>query len=175
MLTPMNFWYYELSSPLGPLTAAFDAKGYLRELKFGGLDPRKTTPLAPKEQREAKTFLVKQLEAFWGGNLRTFTVPIKTEGTPFQEKAWDQLLRIPYGTTISYLEQATRLGDPQATRAVASANNANPIAILIPCHRVIGADGSLTGYGGGVDKKAFLLNLERGLPPSLQPDLGLGD
>ncbi len=171
----MSFWYYELGSPLGPLVAAFDVKGRLRELSFNALDARKTTPIAPKEQREAKIYLVKQLEAYWAGNLRTFTVPIRTEGTPFQERVWDELLKIPYGTTISYLELATRLGDPNATRAVAGANNANPIAILIPCHRVIGADGSLTGYGAGVEKKAFLLNLERGLPQSMQPELGLGD
>lgn len=171
----MSFWYYELGSPLGPLIAAFDAKGRLRELGFGGLDPRKTTPLAPKEQREAKAFLVKQLEAYWAGNLRTFTVPIRTEGTLFQERVWEELQRIPYGTTISYQELANRIGDPNATRAVASANHANPIAILIPCHRVIGSDGRLMGYGGGPEKKAFLLNLERGLPLSLQPDLRLGD
>lgn len=170
----MTLWCYELSSPLGPMVAGFDGRGRLRQLDFRGFDPRKTTPIAPKEQREAKVFLVRQLEAFWAGNLRTFTVPLAPEGTAFQARVWEELLRIPYGTTLSYQELAHRIGDPQATRAVAAANGANPIAILIPCHRVVGSDGSLTGYAAGVDKKAFLLNLERGLPPMLQPGLGLG-
>lgn len=169
----MNLWHYELDGPLGPMHAAFDGRGKLRQLSFGGMDPRKTTPLAPKEQRESWRFLRMQLEAYWAGNLRTFTVPMDPVGTEFQLRVWEELQRIPYGTTLSYQELANRLGDPNATRAVAAANGANPIAILIPCHRVIGSDGSLTGYAAGVDKKAFLLNLERGLPLTLQPGLGL--
>ncbi|MBI3132688.1 MAG: methylated-DNA--[protein]-cysteine S-methyltransferase [Acidobacteria bacterium] len=166
-------WFYELDGPLGPMNAAFDGRGKLRQLGFGGLDPRKTTPLAPKEQREAWRFLRMQMEAYWGGNLRTFTVPLAPEGTEFQMRVWDELLKIPYGQTISYLDLARRLGDEKATRAVAAANGANPIAILVPCHRVVGSDGTLTGYAGGKDKKAFLLNLERGLPLAKQLELGL--
>jgi methylated-DNA-[protein]-cysteine S-methyltransferase len=165
----MTLWYYELETPLGPMKAAFDGAGKLRELGFGGLDPRATAPLAPKAQREAFRFLVKQLEAYFIMNLRTFTVPLAPQGTEFQRRVWDELMHIPYGQTISYGDLARRLGDEQAVRAVANAVGANPIAILVPCHRVIGSDGSLTGYAAGLDKKEALLKLEGSLrtPPPL--------
>lgn len=165
----MTLWYYEIETPLGPMKAAFDDRGKLRELNFGGLDPRATAPLAPKAQREAYRFLVKQLEAYFIMNLRTFTVPLDPQGTEFQRRVWDELLQIPYGTTISYLQLAQRIGDDNAVRAVGAAAGANPIAILVPCHRVIGSDGSLTGYAGGLDKKEALLTLEGSLrtPPPL--------
>lgn len=165
----MTLWYYEIETPLGSMTAAFDDRGKLRELAFGGLDPRATAPLAPKVQREAHHFLIKQLDAYFNKNLRTFTVPVEPLGTEFQQRIWDELMHIPYGKTVSYLELARRIGDENAVRAVGSAVGANPVAILVPCHRVIGSDGSLTGYAGGLERKEALLTLEGAIqtPPPL--------
>ena len=105
--------------------------------------------------------LDQELKDYFKGELKEFQVPLDTKGTPFQMQAWDALLKIPYGETRSYLEQAKAINKPKAFRAVASANRNNRISILIPCHRVIAKDGSLAGYGGGLDRKAFLINLER--------------
>jgi AraC family transcriptional regulator of adaptative response/methylated-DNA-[protein]-cysteine methyltransferase len=106
------------------------------------------------------TQLEEELEEYFGGRRRTFDVPLSAPGSEFQKAVWDALLEIPYGETRSYKDQAEAVGRPQAVRAVARANGMNRIAILIPCHRVIGADGSLTGYGGGLERKRFLLELE---------------
>lgn len=165
----MTLWHYEIETPLGPMRAAFDDRGKLRELEFAGMDPRATAPLAPPSLREAHKFLVRQLSSYFAKNLRTFTVPIDPQGTEFQKRVWNVLLDIPYGTTISYLELAKRLGDEHLVRAVGSANGANPIAILIPCHRVIGSDHSLIGYAGGLERKEALLLLEGAIqrPPAL--------
>jgi O-6-methylguanine DNA methyltransferase len=103
-----------------------------------------------------------QLEEYFQGHRRDFDVPLRFEGTPFQERVWSALQRIPYGQTCSYLDVAKQLGDAQATRAVGAANGANPIAIVIPCHRVVNANGQLGGYGGGLWRKRILLDLERG-------------
>lgn len=104
----------------------------------------------------------RELDAYFGGSLRSFTVALAPAGTDFQQRVWQQLTRIPYGTTRSYGEQAIQLGSPAATRAVARANGDNPIAIIVPCHRVIGANGKLTGYGGGLWRKQWLLDHEMG-------------
>jgi methylated-DNA-[protein]-cysteine S-methyltransferase len=101
-----------------------------------------------------------QLEAFFGGELQTFKLPLRMTGTPFQKQVWQGLLEIPYGTTISYATLATQIGRPGASRAVGAANGRNPIGIIVPCHRVIGADGTLTGYGGGLDRKEWLISHE---------------
>lgn len=106
--------------------------------------------------------LRKELGEYFAGRRRAFDLPVRYTGTPFEARVWDELRRIPYGTTISYGELARRIGNPAATRAVAGANARNPISILVPCHRVIAASGGLGGYGGGVEAKRFLLNLERG-------------
>ena len=106
--------------------------------------------------------LKSQLEQYFAGQRRAFQVPLHYPGTAFQEKVWATLLQIPYGETWSYLDMATRLGDVNATRAVGSANGMNPIAIVIPCHRVINASGELGGYGGGLWRKRILLDLEMG-------------
>jgi len=98
-----------------------------------------------------------QLESYFAGELHVFDLPLRAAGTEFQRLAWDELLRIPFGETISYAEQARRIGRPGAARAVGSANGRNPIAIVVPCHRVIGANGSMTGYGGGIALKEWLL------------------
>lgn len=160
----MSLWHYELATPLGPMWAAFDERGRLRQLAFGGLDPRGTAPLAPKSQREAFRFLLKQLDAYFSRNLQTFTVPVAPQGTEFQLRVWDELMAIPFGQTRTYGELARILGDEDGSRAVGAAVGANPIAILVPCHRVIGADGDLTGYAGGLDRKHALLELEGALP-----------
>ncbi len=104
---------------------------------------------------------VQQLQEYFGGERTAFGVPLRLEGPEFQRQVWEELLRIPYGETASYGEIADRIGKPGAARAVGVANGRNPIAIIVPCHRVIGADGSLTGYGGGLHRKQILLDLER--------------
>nr|WP_203606558.1 methylated-DNA--[protein]-cysteine S-methyltransferase [Streptomyces sp. SID11385] len=103
-----------------------------------------------------------QLGAYFAGELTTFDLPLHQEGTPFQRTVWDALVRIPYGETRSYGQLAAALGKPSASRAVGLANGRNPISIVVPCHRVVGANGSLTGYAGGVEKKKALLAFERG-------------
>lgn len=108
----------------------------------------------------------KQLHAYFLHQLTVFDVPILLRGTLFQQRVWTELQRIPYGQVISYGELARRIGHPGAARAVGGANHCNPICILVPCHRVIGADGSMTGYGGGLDMKIKLLTLEGVLPTS---------
>lgn len=104
----------------------------------------------------------RQLDAYFQRERQSFDIPLLFAGTTFQKRVWQQLLEIPYGATISYGELAHRLGIPKSVRAVANANGANAISLFAPCHRVIGSDGSLTGYGGGMDAKRFLLELERG-------------
>ena len=115
-------------------------------------DELRVTPLLDEAFR--------QLECYLQGGLKKFTLPLAPAGTPFQLSVWQALRMIPYGQTRSYKEIAEAIGNPRATRAVGMANNRNPIAVVIPCHRVIGADGSLVGYGGGLDIKTRLLELE---------------
>ncbi|CAN5484460.1 methylated-DNA--[protein]-cysteine S-methyltransferase [soil metagenome] len=103
----------------------------------------------------------RQLDAYFAGETETFDLPLRPKGTPFQARVWEELRRIPHGETISYAELARRIGQPSAVRAVASANARNPLSIVVPCHRVIGTSGKLTGYAGGLDAKRFLLELER--------------
>jgi methylated-DNA-[protein]-cysteine S-methyltransferase len=105
----------------------------------------------------------RQLEAYFAGELRDFDLPLAPEGSEFQLRVWEQLRAIPYGETISYGELARRVGDPAAARAVGLANGRNPLPVIVPCHRVIGADGSLTGFGGGLERKRRLLELEAGV------------
>ena len=113
-------------------------------------------------QSDASFAMVReQLAAYFIGERQQFDVPLKLAGTPFQQRVWQALVRIPFGTTITYAELAQRVGNPHASRAVGNANGRNPISILVPCHRVIGAGGKLTGYAGGVDKKQWLLAWER--------------
>lgn len=146
-------------SPIGPLLLAGD-DGALRFLLFQsgskarGPDPAWTEN--PRPFREA----VRQLDAYFAGKLRRFDLPLAPEGTPFQRTVWEELQRIPYGETISYGELARRVGNPNASRAAGLANGSNPIAIVIPCHRVIGSTGKLTGFGGGIEVKRRLLEIE---------------
>jgi methylated-DNA-[protein]-cysteine S-methyltransferase len=103
-----------------------------------------------------------QLDDYFAGRRTNFDVPLTMTGSAFQRRVWSELRKIPYGESISYGELAQRIGIPSAARAVGTANGLNPIAVIVPCHRVIGADGSLTGFGGGLERKRFLLDLEAG-------------
>ncbi|HRW99709.1 MAG TPA: methylated-DNA--[protein]-cysteine S-methyltransferase [Cyclobacteriaceae bacterium] len=125
----------------------------------GQKEPEKETP----QTRQCR----QELEEYFAGSRKFFTVPLEADGTEFQKQVWSALLDIPLGRTISYAELATRLGNLKAIRAVGLANGQNPIAIIIPCHRVIGKDGSLVGYGGGLDNKLWLLKHEGALADQL--------
>lgn len=117
----------------------------------------------PQRENELTALAARELKEYFRGERREFTVPLRPHGTPFQQAVWATLRDIPYGETASYKQIAERVGNAKATRAVGMANNRNPIVIMIPCHRVIGANGSLTGYGGGLDIKRSLLELEKGV------------
>jgi methylated-DNA-[protein]-cysteine S-methyltransferase len=146
-----------IPTPLGRFLAVVDRAGALVALDF---DERTSAWRGlPPDERRARD-VIEALPRYFTGELREFRLALAPEGTPFQLRVWTELCRIPYGTTITYGELATRLGDPRAVRAVGRANGANPIAIVVPCHRVIGADGSLTGYAGGMERKRALLALE---------------
>ncbi|OUO94263.1 methylated-DNA--[protein]-cysteine S-methyltransferase [Cloacibacillus sp. An23] len=121
--------------------------------------------------RETQTLLEakRQLEEYFDGSRRGFDIPLAPMGTPFQLRCWDALLKIPYGRTATYADIARAVGSPKAFRAVGLANNRNPIAIIIPCHRVIGSNGRLVGFGGGLDVKAFLLRFEAAMTVEEQP------
>jgi methylated-DNA-[protein]-cysteine S-methyltransferase len=149
-----------IDSPLGPLTLTA-AGGALTRLHMH--EQRHAPPRSDEWERDDAAFkdVVEQLEAYFAGTRHEFDVPLDLEGTAFQRRVWAGLCDIPYGETISYGELARRVGSPKASRAVGLANGRNPVAIIVPCHRVIGADGSLTGYGGGLDRKVWLLEHER--------------
>ena len=149
-------------SPVGPLLLAGNRDG-LHVLSFGvGSRPRQVNPSWEADTTGVLQGVRTELDEYFAGRLRTFSTPLAFEGTPFQHQVWTELCRIPYGETISYLELAHRIKNPKAVRAVGMANGANPIAIMVPCHRVIGSNGSLTGFGGGIPTKRALLELERG-------------
>jgi len=152
--------YTQIESPVGPLLLAGDDSG-LREINFvNGRHPAAPDPLWKQDHR-AFAEVIGQLEAYFAGKLEDFDLPLAPEGTPFQQTVWKNLCDIPFGETISYGELARRIGNPNASRAVGLANGTNPIPIIIPCHRVIGSNGKLTGYGGGLPIKEKLLALER--------------
>jgi methylated-DNA-[protein]-cysteine S-methyltransferase len=149
-----------MTSPIGPLLLMGDSAGLMgvyMDAHRGGQGPSVQTGV-----RDDRMFAAArgQLEEYFAGTRQAFDLPLAAEGTDFQRRVWDALLGIPYGTTISYLELARRIGDPKAVRAVGLANGRNPISIIVPCHRVIGSDGSLTGYGGGIERKRWLLQHE---------------
>jgi methylated-DNA-[protein]-cysteine S-methyltransferase len=148
-------------SPYGPLTLVAD-DGVLCGLYM--TDQRHRPPEETFGTRDDTVFAEteEQLKAYFAGELKEFTVELRLNGTPFQRTVWDELRRIPYGETRTYGRLAGILGAPAASRAVGLANGRNPIGIIVPCHRVIGANGSLTGYGGGLERKQRLLDFERG-------------
>jgi len=161
----MNY-YTTIDSPIGRLlltsngealtglymdVPARDAERHVERAVAGGREDPSAEPLASA---------VRQLAEYFAGSRRAFDLPLALQGTPFQQRVWQALTEIPYGETWSYGQLAKRIGNPKASRAVGLANGSNPISILVPCHRVIGADGSLTGYGGGMERKQWLLEHE---------------
>ena len=162
-----SIWFDTIDSPIGSLTAAADDTG-LRWLLF----PRnRHEPAREGWQRSARPFsdVRAQLAAYFAGELRDFDLALAPQGTTFQQSVWTALRTIPYGQTRSYRDPALAIGNPRGVRAVGLANGRNPLPILIPCHRVIGANGSMTGFGGGIETKRFLLDLEaRHVPHEFQ-------
>ena len=157
-------FFTHVASPVGPLLLAAEGQGLLA-IRFA----RKGQPARPeagwREDRGRFDEVARQLELYFAGRLRDFALELAPRGTPFQLEVWESLRRIPYGRTISYGELARYLGRPAASRAVGAANGRNPLPIVVPCHRVIGAGGELTGFGGGLEIKRALLELEGALAP----------
>lgn len=152
-------FYTTVESPVGPLLLAGDARG-LRLVSFEKSKRAGRIQQDWKHDKAPFAEVIRQLRAYFGGKLKEFDVPLALEGTEFQLSVWRCLRAIPYGETISYAQLAQRIGNRKAVRAVGLANGCNPIPIIIPCHRVIGSDGSLTGFGGGLATKKKLLALE---------------
>ena len=148
-----------LESPVGPLTL-IARDGVLTNVSMH--EQRHVSPPPQDAVTDDAWFtdVAEQFDAYFAGERSTFDIEMNLLGTPFQQRVWSQLCQIPYGETISYGELARRVGNPNASRAVGLANGRNPIAIVVPCHRVIGANGSLTGYGGGLERKTWLLEHE---------------
>jgi methylated-DNA-[protein]-cysteine S-methyltransferase len=157
----MNLAYKIIDSPVGKLKLVASDKGLA-----GVLWERENAPrvalrdLAADEQHPVLLEAERQLGEYFAGKRKTFSIALDMQGTRFQKEVWEALLAIPFGETRSYGELAKRLGNPRATRAVGAANGRNPISIIVPCHRVIGSTGKLTGFGGGLENKAHLLSLE---------------
>jgi methylated-DNA-[protein]-cysteine S-methyltransferase len=165
-----TLFFARTPSPAGPLFLAASAKGLVRlefEARVMKLDPK--TQLSESRQKLAP--YLRELNEYFAGERREFTMPLDLRGTAFQLACWQALLAIPYGETCSYGDIARAIGHPQAFRAVGMSNNRNPVAIVVPCHRVIASGGSLCGYGGGLDIKRKLLDLERA---HVHPCLPLG-
>jgi methylated-DNA-[protein]-cysteine S-methyltransferase len=150
----------QIDSPAGPLLLAGNDAGLRRIIFMRGRD---RIHADPNWTQDASAFSepVRQLRSYFAGELEVFDLPLSPQGTPFQLQVWRRLCDIPYGKTMSYGELAAEIGNPKACRAVGLANGANPIPIVIPCHRVIGSNGKLTGFGGGLDVKEKLLALEK--------------
>lgn len=163
-----------VESPIGTMLVAWDAQQRLRALDFTDFEPRMQTLLMRHYGRNgfslvtdrAPQVITAPLAAFYAGQLDALaSIAVETEGSTFQRRVWHALRTIPAGTTTTYGRLAAALGNANASRAVGLANGSNPIAIVVPCHRVIGADGSLTGYGGGLERKRWLLNHEQKWSP----------
>jgi methylated-DNA-[protein]-cysteine S-methyltransferase len=152
-------WYAYAPSPIGDLLLVGVEEGLLQ------IHMRRALPPADAENDERRfARVMRQLHEYFDGKRKTFDLPLAMRGTPFQLDVWRALQRIPYGETRTYAGIANEIGRPRATRAVGAANGANPIPIVVPCHRVIGTNGSLTGFGGGIDVKRRLLEMEAGVP-----------
>ena len=156
------YYYKIVSSPVGELKLVASDKG-LAAVLFNGKRGRAALEgaLAKSDTHPILVRVEKQLAEYFSGKRKAFDVPLEANGTVFQQKAWRELQKIPYGKTISYGEQAKGLGDAKKARACGMANGRNPLSIIVPCHRVIGASGSLTGFGGGLKTKQYLLELEK--------------
>lgn len=151
----MRTYYTTMRSPIGTLTLCSDGDALTR---------LSMAPCVPQPgwvcDRAPFGYAVEQLDSYFSGERRNFDLPLAAEGTPFQQSVWKVLRTIPYGEVRSYGDIARRIGNPNAVRAVGRANGSNPIAVIIPCHRVVGSNGTLTGFGGGLERKAQLLELE---------------
>ena len=164
----LTTWTRTIDSPVGPLLLTSNGSAVTRLLFDVPPDPSWSTEPSP-----VLVEAVRQLEEYFAGERRDFDLPLEPAGTPFQLTVWAALRDIPYAETINYGQLAGRVGNPNASRAVGLANGRNPISIVVPCHRVIGANGSLTGYGGGLDRKRTLLELERRTAGDQDPQLSL--
>ena len=150
---------FKYQSPIGNLVLEMKGDNLVR-IKFDdGLEQDENAEIRDPFVLEIK----EQLDRYFSGTLNTFTLPTAPEGTPFQQNVWKALTEIPYGTTVTYRQLAERLGNSDAVRAVGRANGQNPVPVVIPCHRVIGADNKLVGYGGGIERKRWLLKHEGAL------------
>lgn len=149
-----------LDTPVGPVWVAVDEAGAVTAVQFGTPD----VPVPPSPASEAA---VGQVREYFAGERTEFDLPLAAVGTQFQRRVWAALREIPFGVTWSYGQLALHIGQPTASRAVGLANGRNPIAIVVPCHRVIGASGTLTGYAGGIERKRWLLDHESGAQPTL--------
>lgn len=160
----MNVWRQDYATPLGPMQGASNGAA-ITALGFGG----GATPgaAAPAEALRMLADLGRWLDDYFAGRVEAFAHPLEPVGTSFQREVWQALVGIPYGATASYAQIARLVGRPAAVRAVGAANGRNPIAILVPCHRIIGSNGTLTGYAGGLERKRALLALERRGPFAL--------
>jgi methylated-DNA-[protein]-cysteine S-methyltransferase len=159
MMTLTTRTHTVIDSPLGPLTVVAD-DGVLSGLYLPGHVRGPGPERLGDRDDDGFDEITKQLTEYFAGTRTAFTVPVAPAGTPFQQSVWPELMSIPYGQTRSYGQLAHGLGGPHLTRAVGAANGRNPISIVVPCHRVVGSDGSLTGYAGGLPRKRFLLDLE---------------
>jgi O-6-methylguanine DNA methyltransferase len=169
-----TLYYSRMGSPAGPLLIAMSDKG-LVALEFDrGQDLRKKKSIQWMESEERTAQVRREMQEYFAGTRKEFTFPLDLRGTEFQKRCWQALLNIPYGETRSYADLARAVGSPNGFRAVGMANHDNPIAIVVPCHRVITSDGKLGGYGGGLDVKEKLLKLEGSEWPK-QRRLRLGD
>jgi methylated-DNA-[protein]-cysteine S-methyltransferase len=181
-----SFTLDRLSTPIGDVLIAVDPQARLRILDFGDYEDRMRRLLQRRygsgavhlAEGRAPASIRTPIEGYFAGDITAIdTIPVKTAGTPFQSEVWAALRAIPAGSTVSYGELARRIGRPAAVRAVGLANGANPIGIVVPCHRVIGGDASLTGYAGGVDRKRWLLAHEGGsiatAPAQREPNVAM--
>jgi len=162
--TTESLLYTTIASPIGELLLLGEDRSLQGLYMQGG---RKPVAVAPSWQRAPSAFacVVAQLEEYFEGRRSSFELPLAMDGSAFERRVWQALREIPYGETVSYGEIARRIGKPSAARAVGLANGRNPISVIVPCHRVIGANGALTGYGGGLERKRMLLELEQGIVP----------
>ena len=157
-----------IDTRFGPVAAWLDVRGALLRLLFNPTPEQLAAHACPRDDA-ALAEVARQLAEYQAGERQSFDLPLAPQGTPFQQQVWAALREVPYGHTVSYGELARALGNPDGARAVGRANATNPIALIVPCHRVLGTDGSLTGYAGGLPLKAALLRfeLERTAPPGL--------
>jgi methylated-DNA-[protein]-cysteine S-methyltransferase len=159
MIAMSAVYHTEIESPLGPLLLTMDGGLLTNVCMFG---QKRVANLSPKSISDRGPFdlVIQQFDEYFSGDRREFDISLRLDGTPFQVSVWNELRKIPFGCTTTYGAIASRIGNPKAMRAVGLTNGRNPIPIIVPCHRVIGSNGTLTGFGGGLENKAWLLDLE---------------